>query len=230
MPATLAYFYCGSMISISNEITSSSTCVDEYFRIGSTIKTDRVIELDGVTYPYVTIDVSSKSHPFYTGKLRTVASEGNVARFTQRFGRFGRFVDAKKGGWFRRKGAFDNFKTDRTERACTWIYWGSPSLRGVQMIPPPEDCGPLWKPVHYARVPFGWRLEGLPEGRMWKGPGKHLCLAEALIYIPLASGRLAPLWKRSKRYAAKNDHREHFMLNHVVDRLDDTSFTMWIQT
>ncbi|MBM2925892.1 50S ribosomal protein L31, partial [Escherichia coli] len=33
-------------------------------------------------------------HPFYTGKLRTVASEGNVARFNQRFGRF---VDTKKG-------------------------------------------------------------------------------------------------------------------------------------
>lgn len=48
------------------------TSVDEYFKIGSTIKTDREIELDGVTYPYVTIDVSSKSHPFYTGKLRTV--------------------------------------------------------------------------------------------------------------------------------------------------------------
>lgn len=43
------------------------TSVDEYFKIGSTIKTDREIELDGVTYPYVTIDVSSKSHPFYTG-------------------------------------------------------------------------------------------------------------------------------------------------------------------
>ena len=61
------------------------TSVDEYFKIGSTIKTDREIELDGVTYPYVTIDVSSKSHPF---------SEGNVARFTQRFGRF---VSTKKG-------------------------------------------------------------------------------------------------------------------------------------
>lgn len=70
------------------------TSVDEYFKIGSTIKTDREIELDGVTYPYVTIDVSSKSHPFYTGKLRTVESEGNVARFTQRFGRF---VSTKKG-------------------------------------------------------------------------------------------------------------------------------------
>ena len=71
------------------------TSIDEYFKIGSTIKTDREIELDGVTYPYVTIDVSSKSHPFYTGKLRTVASEGNVARFTQRFGRF---VEHEKGG------------------------------------------------------------------------------------------------------------------------------------
>lgn len=74
------------------------TSVDEYFKIGSTIKTDREIELDGVTYPYVTIDVSSKSHPFYTGKLRTVASEGNVARFTQRFGRF---VSTKKGSWWK---------------------------------------------------------------------------------------------------------------------------------
>ena len=51
------------------------TSVDEYFKIGSTIKTDREIELDGVTYPYVTIDVSSKSHPFYTGKLRTHQKE-----------------------------------------------------------------------------------------------------------------------------------------------------------
>ncbi len=45
------------------------TSVDEYFKIGSTIKTDREIELDGVTYPYVTIDVSSKSHPFYTATV-----------------------------------------------------------------------------------------------------------------------------------------------------------------
>lgn len=40
------------------------TSVNEYVKVGSTIKTEREIELDGVTYPYVTIDVSSKSHPF----------------------------------------------------------------------------------------------------------------------------------------------------------------------
>lgn len=40
------------------------TSANEYFKIGSTISTDREIELDGETYPYVTLDVSSKSHPF----------------------------------------------------------------------------------------------------------------------------------------------------------------------
>jgi large subunit ribosomal protein L31 len=46
------------------------TSANEYFKVGSTIKTDREIELDGETYPYITIEVSSKSHPFYTGKQK----------------------------------------------------------------------------------------------------------------------------------------------------------------
>ncbi len=61
---------------------------DAYFKVGSTIKTDREIELEGVTYPYVTLDVSSASHPYYTGKQKTLSSEGSTARFQQRFGRF----------------------------------------------------------------------------------------------------------------------------------------------
>ena len=52
-----------------------------------------MIELDGETFPYVTIDVSSKSHPYYTGKQKTFASEGSAARFRQRFGGF---IDAKR--------------------------------------------------------------------------------------------------------------------------------------
>ncbi|STW40463.1 50S ribosomal protein L31 [Klebsiella pneumoniae] len=64
------------------------TSANEYFKVGSTIRTDRVIELDGETFPYVTIDVSSKSHPYYTGKQKTFANEGSAARFRQRFGGF----------------------------------------------------------------------------------------------------------------------------------------------
>ena len=39
----------------------------------------RVIELDGETFPYVTIDVSSKSHPYYYGQTKTFANEGSAA-------------------------------------------------------------------------------------------------------------------------------------------------------
>lgn len=64
------------------------TSADTYYRIGSTIKTERTIELDGVNYPYVSIDVSSASHPYYTGKQKEYAKEGSTARFQQRFGKF----------------------------------------------------------------------------------------------------------------------------------------------
>jgi large subunit ribosomal protein L31 len=61
---------------------------DTYFKVGSTIKTDRTIELDGTSWPYVTIDVSSASHPYYTGKQKEFSKEGSTARFQQRFGSF----------------------------------------------------------------------------------------------------------------------------------------------
>ncbi|TDB60744.1 50S ribosomal protein L31 [Photorhabdus khanii subsp. guanajuatensis] len=44
--------------------------------------------LNGEEYPYVTVDVSSESHPFYTGKQKTLSQEGSTARFQKKFGRF----------------------------------------------------------------------------------------------------------------------------------------------
>ncbi|MGY2797000.1 large subunit ribosomal protein L31 [Ewingella americana] len=64
------------------------TSADEYFKVGSTIKTDRTIELEGTTFPYITIEVSSQSHPYYTGKQKDFSKEGSTARFNQRFGSF----------------------------------------------------------------------------------------------------------------------------------------------
>lgn len=65
------------------------TSVDHYFIVGSTLKSDRTIEWnDGKTYPYVTVEVSSESHPFYTGKQRVIHKEGRVANFRRRFSRF----------------------------------------------------------------------------------------------------------------------------------------------
>ena len=40
---------------------------------------------DGKTYPYYPLDISSASHPFYTGKHKIVDTGGRVDRFKKRF-------------------------------------------------------------------------------------------------------------------------------------------------
>lgn len=40
---------------------------------------------DGNEYPVVKVEISSASHPFYTGKQRSVAAEGRVQRFMKRY-------------------------------------------------------------------------------------------------------------------------------------------------
>ncbi|MFM4711318.1 type B 50S ribosomal protein L31 [Aeromonas veronii] len=65
------------------------TAADAFFLVGSTIKSDRRYTWqDGKEYPYVSLDVSSQSHSFYTGKQKQVSSEGSVARFNKRFSAF----------------------------------------------------------------------------------------------------------------------------------------------
>ncbi|EAR61881.1 type B 50S ribosomal protein L31 [Neptuniibacter caesariensis] len=57
------------------------------FRIRSTCKSDQtVVWEDGKTYPLVTLDVSSASHPTYTGEKRQAKAEGRIAQFNKRFG------------------------------------------------------------------------------------------------------------------------------------------------
>lgn len=51
----------------------------------STVETSRTVEWeDGNTYPLVELDISSASHPFYTGRQRIVDTGGRVQRFENR--------------------------------------------------------------------------------------------------------------------------------------------------
>lgn len=59
------------------------------FLTRSTLTSEKTIELDGVTYPVVDVEISSESHPFYTGKQRILDSAGRVEKFNQRFKNFG---------------------------------------------------------------------------------------------------------------------------------------------
>ena len=47
---------------------------------------DKTVEIDGMNYPVVDVDISSDSHPFWTGTARTLDSEGRVEKFERRYG------------------------------------------------------------------------------------------------------------------------------------------------
>jgi large subunit ribosomal protein L31 len=47
---------------------------------------DTSVEIDGTEYPVVDVDISSDSHPFWTGTARTLDSEGRVEKFQRRYG------------------------------------------------------------------------------------------------------------------------------------------------
>ncbi|MFI0352578.1 type B 50S ribosomal protein L31 [Actinomadura sp. 9N407] len=60
---------------------------DFAFLTRSTATSDKSIEWeDGNVYPLIDVDVSSASHPFYTGRVRTLDTAGRVERFKQRYG------------------------------------------------------------------------------------------------------------------------------------------------
>ena len=54
--------------------------------IRSCAPTKEMLEVDGQEYPLVKMEVSSYSHPFYTGKQRLVDTAGRVEKFTRRYG------------------------------------------------------------------------------------------------------------------------------------------------
>ncbi len=57
----------------------------ETFITRSTVSTKETVEIDGETYPLVKLEISSSSHPFYTGKQKLVDSAGRVDKFMNRY-------------------------------------------------------------------------------------------------------------------------------------------------
>lgn len=58
------------------------------FLTRSTATSDQTVEWsDGNTYPVIDVDISSASHPFWTGKQRMLDSAGRVEKFQRRYAR-----------------------------------------------------------------------------------------------------------------------------------------------
>ncbi|AEW99893.1 type B 50S ribosomal protein L31 [Streptantibioticus cattleyicolor] len=61
---------------------------DFAFLTRSTATSDKtVVWADGNTYPVIDVEISSASHPFYTGTQRVLDTAGRVERFERRYGR-----------------------------------------------------------------------------------------------------------------------------------------------
>ena len=56
------------------------------FLINSTIQTEEkgTYEADGKEYPFVRVEITSASHPFYTGKDMVLDTAGRVDKFKKR--------------------------------------------------------------------------------------------------------------------------------------------------
>ncbi len=55
------------------------------FLTRSTVATSESVEYEGKTYPLYQVEISSASHPFYTGKQQLVDTTGRVERFRKRY-------------------------------------------------------------------------------------------------------------------------------------------------
>ena len=69
------------------EVVFQDLSSDFAFLTRSTLSSKETVKWeDGKEYPLVKIDISSASHPFYTGKHKVIDTSGRVDKFRRRYG------------------------------------------------------------------------------------------------------------------------------------------------
>jgi len=61
---------------------------DDVFLTKSTANTNETIEVDGVEYPVIKMEISRTSHPFYTGKSKLIDTAGRIDKFKNKYAKF----------------------------------------------------------------------------------------------------------------------------------------------
>ena len=61
---------------------------EDVFITKSTVDSKEVIEVEGVEYPLVKLEISRTSHPFYTGKSKLVDTAGRIDKFKNKYSKF----------------------------------------------------------------------------------------------------------------------------------------------
>ena len=61
---------------------------EDVFLTKSTANTSETIDVDGVEYPLVKMEISRTSHPFYTGKSKLVDTAGRIDKSKNKYAKF----------------------------------------------------------------------------------------------------------------------------------------------
>lgn len=96
------------------EVVFKDMSNDEIFITRSTVAAKETIEIDGVTYPLVKLEITSASHPFFTGKQKLVDTAGRVDKFLSRYGNRKR-TDSDNFG-------FKKAMRRRVHRLFLWVH------------------------------------------------------------------------------------------------------------
>ena len=68
------------------EVVFMDSATGAKFVAGSTLKPEETVEFEGKTYPLVRVEISSDSHPFYTGKQKFAQADGLIEKFNKKYG------------------------------------------------------------------------------------------------------------------------------------------------
>ena len=61
---------------------------NDVFLTKSTAEAKETLEVDGVEYPLIKLEISRTSHPYYTGKMKLVDTAGRIDKFKNKYAKF----------------------------------------------------------------------------------------------------------------------------------------------
>ena len=61
---------------------------DDVFLTKSTADTNETLEVDGVEYPLIKMEISRTSHPYYTGKSKLADTARRIDKFKTKYAKF----------------------------------------------------------------------------------------------------------------------------------------------
>ncbi|MDP2088868.1 MAG: type B 50S ribosomal protein L31 [Flavobacteriaceae bacterium] len=61
---------------------------EDVFLTRSTANSRETIDVDGVEYPVIKLEISRTSHPYYTGKTKMIDTAGRIDKFKSKYAKF----------------------------------------------------------------------------------------------------------------------------------------------